>query len=204
MSERCPIKGQPCTIEDCDGVACNYRSWCWKHYTAWRRHGDPVANERRVIPLDPGGEGRECATCKQMLPWSEFYEDKRDNTRRGSCRRCIQADARRRYNEDPSGWQRARRKHRLLRQFGITVEQYDEMLAAQGGKCALCGSSDDGKLLAVDHDHATGVVRALLCGMCNMTLGAIEALGSEWVHRALGYLGEHSPETAITERNEER
>jgi len=63
-----------------------------------------------------------------------------------------------------------------LRGFGLTKEQYDALLAAQGGHCATCDrtSSGPGRRLAVDHDHKTGLVRGLLCNVCNRTLGMIE------------------------------
>ena len=65
----------------------------------------------------------------------------------------------------------------LRRTYGISFEQYNEMLDAQGGVCAICQSPETktrkGTVLAlsVDHDHATGRVRALLCCACNRTLG---------------------------------
>jgi hypothetical protein len=56
--------------------------------------------------------------------------------------------------------------------YGITLEQYDEMLVAQGGVCAVCKREPrDDISLHVDHDHATGVIRGLLCFRCNNSLG---------------------------------
>ena len=67
------------------------------------------------------------------------------------------------------------RRRSLLATFGITPEQYDEMLLAQGGGCAICGRAcPTGRALAVDHDHETGIVRALLCVTCNRHLGIFE------------------------------
>jgi hypothetical protein len=67
------------------------------------------------------------------------------------------------------------RKRHLLRTYGITLEQYDSMLAEQNGKCAICGSSDPGDnkhgCFCVDHEHIGGCVRALLCFHCNTALG---------------------------------
>lgn len=58
----------------------------------------------------------------------------------------------------------------LRRKYGITLEQYNELLARQGGVCAICGGEDQ-KRLAVDHDHKTGKVRGLLCARCNPAIG---------------------------------
>ncbi len=73
-----------------------------------------------------------------------------------------------------------RRAH-LKRKYGITLEEYELLFEVAGGKCAICLRSETarrkGKLrtLCVDHDHATGAVRGLLCTSCN---------------RAIGYLGD--------------
>lgn len=58
--------------------------------------------------------------------------------------------------------------------YGLTVEQYEALSAAQDDKCRLCGnhaSANRHGLLYVDHDHATGKVRALLCPNCNAAVG---------------------------------
>jgi hypothetical protein len=61
---------------------------------------------------------------------------------------------------------------RILKVYGITREQYDALYALQGGCCALCQRATGvSKKLAVDHDHATGKVRGLLCGTCNKIVG---------------------------------
>jgi hypothetical protein len=63
--------------------------------------------------------------------------------------------------------------------FGITQTAYDEMLAAQGGVCAICRRPETYRLpktqaisrLVVDHDHETDEVRGLLCRACNSAIG---------------------------------
>jgi hypothetical protein len=80
-----------------------------------------------------------------------------------------------------------RRAH-LRYHYDISPEEYDVILAAQGGGCALCGVTvqPSGKRLAVDHNHETKVVRGILCYACNITLGRVEIVG---VEKILEYLG---------------
>ena len=71
-----------------------------------------------------------------------------------------------------------KRKLKLRLDFNMTVEQYEALLAEQGGGCAICGGIDS-RRLNVDHDHACcpgrascgKCVRGLLCINCNLTLG---------------------------------
>ena len=67
------------------------------------------------------------------------------------------------------------RKRHLLKNYGITVEDYENMLTYQNSVCAICGNgpmpSDRGGILHVDHCHKTGNVRGLLCGDCNKGIG---------------------------------
>jgi hypothetical protein len=62
------------------------------------------------------------------------------------------------------------RRNRLLQQnFGIDLEIYNQMLESQNSVCAICGGEEKPcSGLAVDHDHATGKIRALLCSHCNL------------------------------------
>jgi hypothetical protein len=66
------------------------------------------------------------------------------------------------------------RKHRLKTKYNITIEQYNFMLEKQNGCCNICKKHQDElkNILAVDHDHATGKIRGLLCMKCNRALGA--------------------------------
>lgn len=65
---------------------------------------------------------------------------------------------------------RARPEKRLAQVYGLSPQDYDAMLAEQGGVCAICKTRPD-KPLFVDHSHATGKVRGLLCRPCNFSLG---------------------------------
>ena len=66
---------------------------------------------------------------------------------------------------------RINKNRHLKRTYGITLEQFEELLQTQGGKCKLCPSKDK---LVVDHSHATGKLRGILCYACNTGIGHIE------------------------------
>jgi hypothetical protein len=79
-----------------------------------------------------------------------------------------------------------RRRADLKTKYGMTQDDYERLLAAQGGKCALCGTDQIGRYgknakwksghWQVDHCHRTGRVRGLLCHQCNVRIGAFEGL----------------------------
>ncbi len=85
---------------------------------------------------------------------------------------------------------RARRSahnHHLRSSYGITYEEYETLLAAQEGVCAICGGGTSKRHFAVDHNHRTGQVRGLLCARCNTGLARFMD-SQENVERALGHL----------------
>lgn len=108
---------------------------------------------------------------------------------KGLCRSCYERS--RRENRDAHA-------ARLRYNFGLTKEQYDEILARQGGGCAICGRTDLGaktgkgrnsKLLGVDHCHKSKLVRGILCHRCNLGIGHLQ--DDVWLlWRALLYLAE--------------
>jgi hypothetical protein len=90
----------------------------------------------------------------------------------------------------------ADRAGHLKRKFGLTLEQYDEMLAAQEGGCAICSDPpEEGKTLHIDHDHATGLVRGLLCQRCNHALGLFREDDS-LLQEAAAYVADATAEAA--------
>ncbi len=63
--------------------------------------------------------------------------------------------------------------YKLKATYGISIEQYDEMLLRQHGCCGICGLHQDQqpRRMAVDHNHATKQIRMLLCVKCNFAIG---------------------------------
>lgn len=106
-------------------------------------------SHKSVIAATPAGFAF-CAGCQSFLLTDHFG---RNQTQ---CRGCMNAKS---------------HSANLEKTYGISVEDYDRLLAAQDGKCAICGRKPTGKKrLAVDHSHQTGAVRGLLCageGRCN-------------------------------------
>ncbi len=85
-------------------------------------------------------------------------------------------------------------KNRALKSaFGIDLNEYNKMLNEQNGVCAICGQTETkiskGNLvsLAVDHDHATGKIRGLLCFNCNLAMGKFHD-NVEMMKKAIEYI----------------
>lgn len=164
-----------------------------------------------------------CKTCKEEKQLNQFGRDREQpdglNKRCLSCCRRYDRASRsrdhvkaRKKERESSPEYRAKEKVRkarylkqrpymtrpsTLRRFGLTPEQYLEMLEKQGGVCAICGKAETvtGKNgapihLAVDHDHETGNVRGLLCRMCNIGLGYLEG-DIDFVEAAMRYRSLH-------------
>jgi hypothetical protein len=163
---------------------------------------------------------KRCKVCGEVKPLDDFYRASgMKDGHRHDCKACNLAAkaARHRANPEPTRarvrqWQRdnperhaanqakyradgrksaADRRSYLKRKFGITPEEYDAMLAAQGGGCAVCHKPPrDDISLHVDHDHVTGRIRGLCCFDCNAGLGKF----GEDITRlraAISYLYEH-------------
>lgn len=59
----------------------------------------------------------------------------------------------------------------LIKNYGISLEEWNLMLSAQGMRCAICRTDDPGRYWHTDHCHTTKKVRGILCGGCNAMLG---------------------------------
>jgi hypothetical protein len=168
---------------------------------------------------------KQCAKCGAVKPIDDFYRatGTRDG-HRGECKVCNlaakkawylanrdavkakvkrwQQDNAERHNaqqrsrrQDPARKRKERDGH-LRRKFGITIERFEEILATQGGVCAICGREPNPNIsLHVDHDHDTGAIRGLTCFRCNQALGAFGEDAS-LLRQAAVYLDQHDPEVA--------
>ncbi len=81
-----------------------------------------------------------------------------------------------------------RKANYLMRNYGITLETYNELLITQNGICCIC--KKDNKKLVIDHDHKTGKVRGLLCSNCNTSLGSLND-SVDNLKQAILYLESH-------------
>jgi len=141
---------------------------------------------------------KTCTVCKQELPYSEYH--KSSVTKDGYGYRCKECDkkARAKYKEENrERFAEVSRRKQLKFKYGITLEEYNEILQKQNNACAICGTTENnvtgknrGWNFAVDHDHETGEVRGLLCNQCNRGLGM---LGDtvESLKKAIQYLETH-------------
>ena len=116
-----------------------------------------------------------CTRCDKTLPFTDFTVKglRKDGSTKYSsrCKPCQAKKKKETYCPEK------KRESDLKNIYGITLQEYNEMLVAQDYKCAGCGTMDTtfskGKRFAVDHCHETGRVRGLLCGRCNVALGLV-------------------------------
>ena len=117
---------------------------------------------------------RRCDVCRlaRMAEQNRAYKDRhRDRVRKSN---------RERLRKGTAWWPKAESR-RLQYNYGITLDDYHAKEREQGCRCAMCGLAEvvrgrhgATKKLAVDHDHADGRVRDLLCDRCNRTVGVVE------------------------------
>jgi hypothetical protein len=124
---------------------------------------------------------KRCSACKRKLPIIEYPKDSsRKDGLSYKCRKCQNAVNKKSYF-DHLQQRLAQYKHydqtvKLYKKFSITPEEWDKLYSEQNGRCKICGKHqiEEGKRLAVDHNHLTGRIRGLLCTSCNTKLGWLE------------------------------
>lgn len=111
-----------------------------------------------------------CIKCKK--PKSDYHKDKHSSDGfRNICKECAKEKSKEYYRLSDR-YRSIVRNSGLKNRFGITNEDYFEMLKDQGGVCGICETlPEDGKYFHIDHDHESGEIRGLLCKNCNHGLG---------------------------------
>lgn len=163
-----PIKSRtsakpPECIEDGCGDPVKAKGLCKAHYQRLLRHGHTKYRDRKKPPKPCGIETCDSSVYAKGLCHAHYL------------------------------------KQRKWKSAGVDAARYQEMLREQGGVCAICrqperhkdGLSGKPKDLAVDHDHKTGAVRALLCSACNTALGLFSD-SETLLGEAISYLKRHS------------
>lgn len=201
-----------CRCSECRAAHAAYM----RAYTARRREQKPVETERECTKCHvtklleaftksnqvKSGYLRVCKECKNAY-LRDYMANSADQRRKLRERKWEwRAVPENRAYENAQGYARAKddpvrtalryRKHLLKKQYGLTLERYDEMVEEQHGGCAICGEPPDGKhkYFHVDHNHETMIVRGLLCSRCNTAIGLFKE-DIDRMKLAIKYLEDH-------------
>lgn len=135
-----------------DGLQSRCRS-CQLDYVRKKQSENRKRNARN--PSVP--ENKKCGRCRIVKPGTQFHRNRttKDGLN-GFCKRCQLFVER-------------------LRKYGITKEQYEQLIAKQNGRCAICGEQEtERSVLCIDHCHDNGHIRGLLCDNCNTAIGMMK------------------------------
>lgn len=223
MNKKCPDCGEVKPSDNFyknksakDGLN-SYCKGCWA--VRARAQRDKTKNREVETPAS-----KVCPSCGDDKPSSEYRSDKtKADHLSSSCSTCISARSRRYYekngeslrkkiyayqkaNPEVNARSRAKRKANgkrrlqdLKQNYGVTPEQYAEMLERAGGVCEICGrvpSEVSKKGPCVDHCHDTSKVRGILCAPCNMGIGHLRD-DPGVLRKAIDYLEHHSVESVV-------
>lgn len=146
-----------------------------------------------TLYTDGGASKKLCGKCKKRKLLKEFRKNARYKDGVDwwclECRREYDRNYARKRRADPAHKDRFR-EYDLRKNFDISLGEYNEMLRAQDGCCAICKcefGDNHGGPLVVDHDHKWGHVRGLLCRQCNHGLGNFDD-NIEYLANAISYL----------------
>ena len=139
-------------------------------------HRLTIMNPAKRLPNEEGEY--QCSLCREWKPsWDYHKSTARSHGLHYACKPCARPINKRR---------------KLLKRYGLTLEEFELRLVYQNGKCACCGREMllEGKrtrLVCVDHNHDTGEIRDLLCGRCNLAAGNVKD-SSELAEKLRKYL----------------
>ncbi|MDP4501044.1 endonuclease domain-containing protein [Nonomuraea turcica] len=151
-----------CGVDGC-GRKHNTAGYCYTHYVRLKNTGTVGSAQIRTYKpttvRDEQGR-KQCRTCRIWQPETEFQATR--NCADGLNPRC----------------KTCKRSDKLRANFGLSLAQYEALVAAQTGACAICG--DNQEILHVDHDHACCPTKGKSCGQC------VRQLLCQWCNRAIG------------------
>ena len=183
-----PTHSKPCKHCGVDKPLTEYHSAGGKYLASWCKTCKSEDSRSRYLAM-PNRQSiratngfKVCVACDKFVPVTEFH--KNPGTRDGLVSRCksCMKDYRKRYRKtNPQKRLDSSRRCHWRRQGidpNFTPDTYRAMLASQGERCALCGTTKPGGRGSwhVDHNHETRKVRGLLCRRCNTNLGVYEIL----------------------------
>lgn len=166
---RGPLKGQPAT-----GTMAGYS----RH----RKAGDlPACSPCQVAMNEYAVNAYALLTEQEKAPFREAAKARARAMREAEPER-VRELKRAWASANPESVRLTSTNSRMMKRHRITVDGYEELLAGQGGCCALCGTTEPGERqqrFDIDHDHSCcpgrescgRCVRGLLCRRCNVLLG---------------------------------
>jgi hypothetical protein len=114
---------------------------------------------------------KRCRVCGEFKALEEFHRDSKNSD--GLDTRCVPCAA----------------AQKRLTRYDLSAQEYTRMFFMQGSRCAICGRRQDEleHALCVDHDHASGKVRGLICRSCNLGIANFEE-NVVYLRRAIEYV----------------
>jgi len=160
-----------------------------------------IPSQRRGIPLSAATRAKLSA-AKTGKPntavWSAEMREALADKRRGVANPMFGSVSPKRGPDYVPDRKEAQRRANIKSKHGLSPSQRGALLAGQRGRCAVCllpeAKALNGRIvnLAVDHDHATGKVRGLLCHRCNVSIGLLRE-DPQLIRRLLRYIEKHPP-----------
>lgn len=195
-------KGNICRIENCNKPAQITGALCSMHKGRWERH---KSFDAPFKPFDKPNIIKICKIHGELTTKDIRRHNKNDVLKNTGiyCRIChnIRIAQWQKNNPDKTKLHKAKKnenrhgRHRL-KLYGVTEEQYKQMVKEQDNKCAICKQPEKRKLhgkicsLSLDHDHKTGKVRQLLCHQHNLMIG-YAGDAEEILQAGLDYIRRH-------------
>lgn len=157
--------------------------WCSMECAERRRLANPEkfkerGRKYRYIETDDSITSRKCSGCQKELS-KHLFANYAWKLRHPYCKDCMSiANYKSKIkNKDTSEEYKIKsaqtsRQSYLRKTWGITLEEYDELVKSQSGLCSICKIKPD--ILHIDHNHDTGKIRSLLCSNCNRGIGHLK------------------------------